>query len=152
MTLGVACFLRHVFSDCFNAEKSRLKEVRSRNKSAHRIIVGYLGAVYTSIVLGNHPVPPRQVGFVRLAVIRLEAPGLNFLLLKPAFKKASTTMIAFNLKEWQHHLTVPRQGKGNGWHASCTASTLSLTILRNDDVTNTTFFSLCLSFTAANKS
>ena len=57
MTLGVGCFLRHVFSDRFNAEKSRLKEVQSRNKSAHRIIVGYLGAVYTSIVLGNHPVP-----------------------------------------------------------------------------------------------
>ena len=35
-----------------------------------------------------------QVGFVRLAVIRLEALGLNFILLKPAFK-ASTTMIGF---------------------------------------------------------
>ena len=37
----------------------------------------------------------QSVGFVLLAVIRLEAPGLNFILLKPAFKKASTTMIAF---------------------------------------------------------
>ena len=36
-----------------------------------------------------------QVGFVRLAVIRLEAPELDFLLLKPGFKKARTTMIAF---------------------------------------------------------
>ena len=39
-----------------------------------------------------------QVGFVRIAVIRvirLEAPALDFLLLTPAFKKASTTMIAF---------------------------------------------------------
>ena len=37
----------------------------------------------------------QSVGFVLLAVIRLEAPGLNFILLKPAFMKASTTMIAF---------------------------------------------------------
>ena len=29
--------------------------------------------------------------------IRLEAPELDFLLLKPAFKKASTTMIAFSV-------------------------------------------------------
>ena len=36
----------------------------------------------------------RDQGFVHLAVIRLEAPGLNFILLKPAFK-ASTTMIGF---------------------------------------------------------
>ena len=36
-----------------------------------------------------------QVGFVRLAVTRLEAPELDFLLLKPGFKKARTTMIAF---------------------------------------------------------
>ena len=73
--------------------------------------MGYLGAGYTSIVLGNHPVPVKvqricllrlregvtkqklkkililpirkrkisQVGFVRLVVIRLEAPGLNVL-------------------------------------------------------------------------
>ena len=33
-----------------------------------------------------------------------------FFLLKPAFKKASTTMIAFGLKECSHHLMVPRQG------------------------------------------
>ena len=37
----------------------------------------------------------QSVGFVLLVVIRLEAPGLNFILLKPAFMKASTTMIAF---------------------------------------------------------
>ena len=30
--------------------------LRSRYKSAQRIIVGYVGALYTSIVLGNHPV------------------------------------------------------------------------------------------------
>ena len=50
MALGVA----------FPRQKSRLKEVRSRNKSAHQIIVGYVGAVYTSILLGNHPVPPKD--------------------------------------------------------------------------------------------
>ena len=85
-----------------------LEEVRSRNKSVHPIIVGYLGTVYTSIVLGNHPVSVKlerifllrvfvkvlqnrrvckqkisKVGFVRLAVIRLEALGLDFPLLKP---------------------------------------------------------------------
>ena len=37
--------------------KNRQKDVRSWNKSAHRIIVGYLGALYTATVLGNHPVP-----------------------------------------------------------------------------------------------
>ena len=36
-----------------------------------------------------------HVAFVRLAVIRLEAPELDLLLLKPAFKTARTTMIAF---------------------------------------------------------
>ena len=36
--------------------------------------------------------------------------GWIFFLLKPAFKKASTTMIAFGLKECPHHLMVPRQG------------------------------------------
>ena len=61
MTLGVARFLRHVFSDCFNAEKPA-KRGPKRNKSAHRIIVGYLGAVYTSIVLGSHPVPVKLRG------------------------------------------------------------------------------------------
>ena len=73
--------------------------------------------MYTAIVLGNHPVPVKlqriffeivrqgvakrkilvlpfrkqkisQVGFVHLASIRLEAPELDFFLLKPAFKKA----------------------------------------------------------------
>ena len=37
-----------------------------------------------------------------------------FFLLKPAFKKARTTMIAFGLRkkqiEYPHHLMVPRQG------------------------------------------
>ena len=116
-----ACLVRRL-----QRQKSRLKEVRSQNKFAHRIIVGYVGAGYTSIVLGNHPVPVKlqrifllrlregvtkqklkkisQVGFVRLVVIRLEAPGLNVLLLKTAFNKVSTAMIAFGLKECPHYL------------------------------------------------
>ena len=38
------------------------KKVRRRNKSAHRIIVRYVGALYTSIVVGNHffPVKPTK--------------------------------------------------------------------------------------------
>ena len=116
-----ACLIRRL-----QRQKSRLKEVRSQNKFAHRIIVGYVGAGYTSIVLGNHPVPVKlqrifllrlregvtkqklkkisQVGFVRLVVIRLEAPGLNVLLLKTAFNKVSTAMMAFGLKECPHYL------------------------------------------------
>ena len=116
-----ACLVRRL-----QRRKSWLKEVRSRNKFAHRIIVGYVGAGYTSIVLGNHPVPVKlqrifllrlregvtkqklkkisQVGFVRLVVIRLEAPGLNVLLLKTAFNKVSTAMIPFGLKECPHYL------------------------------------------------
>ena len=117
-----ACLLRRL-----QRRKSRLKEVRSQNKFVHRIFVGYLGAGYTSIALGNHPVPVKvqrilllrlregvtkrklkniltlpirkqkisQVGFVRLVVIRLEAPGLNVLLLKPAFNKASSDSFRF---------------------------------------------------------
>ena len=126
-----ACLVRRL-----QRQKSRLKEVRSQNKFAHRIIVGYVGAGYTSIVLGNHSVPVHlqrifllrlregvtkqklkkililpfrkqkisQVGFVRFVVIRLEAPGLNVLLLKPAFNKVSTAMIAFGLIECPHYL------------------------------------------------
>ena len=116
-----ACLIRRL-----QRRKRRLKEVRSQNKFAHRIIVGYVGAGYTSIVLGNHPVPVKlqrifllrlregvtkqklkkisQVGFVRFVVIRLEAPGLNVLLLTTAFNKVSTAMIAFGLKECPHYL------------------------------------------------
>ena len=116
-----ACLVRRL-----QRQKSRLKEVRSQNKFAHRIIAGYVGAGYTSIVLGNHPVPVKlqrifllrlregvtkqklkkisQVGFVRFVVIRLEAPGLNVLLLTTAFNKVSTAMIAFGLKECPHYL------------------------------------------------
>ena len=116
-----ACLVRRL-----QRRKSRLKEVRSQNKFAQRIIVGYVGAGYTSIVLGNHPVPVKlqrifllrlregvtkqklkkisQVGFVRFVVIRLEAPGLNVLLLTTAFNKVSTAMIAFGLKECPHYL------------------------------------------------
>ena len=42
-----------------------------------------------------------------------EAPGLNFLSLRPAFRKTSTTMIAFGLKECPHHLMFLRQGNAN---------------------------------------
>ena len=116
-----ACLIRRL-----QRQKCRLKQVRSQNKFAHRIIVGYVGAGYTSIVLGNHPVPVKlqrifllrlregvtkqklkkisQVGFVRFVVIRLEAPGLNVLLLTTAFNKVSTAMIAFGLKECPHYL------------------------------------------------
>ena len=102
-----ACLVRRL-----ERRKSRLKEVQNQNKFAHRIIVGYVCAGYTSIVImGNHPVPVKlqrifllrlcggatkqklknililpirqqkisQLGFVRLVVIRLEAPGLNVL-------------------------------------------------------------------------
>ena len=66
MTLGVACLLKHVFSDCFNAEKNQLKEVRSqnKNKSVHQFIAGYVGACYTSIVLGDHPVPVKLQSYL----------------------------------------------------------------------------------------
>ena len=59
-------------------------------------------------VLQNESIPFRkhisQVGFVRLVAIRLEAPGLDFLLLKATLKKASTMMIASGLKECAHHV------------------------------------------------
>ena len=58
-----ACLVRRL-----ERRKSRLKEVRSQNKFAHRIIVGYVGAGYTSIVLGNHPVP---VKLQRIFLLRL---------------------------------------------------------------------------------
>ena len=45
-------------------------------------------------ILPFHKQKISQVGFVCLAVVRLEARELDFLVLKPAFKKASTTMIA----------------------------------------------------------
>ena len=50
--------------------KSRL-EVRIRNKSVHPIIVGYLGAVYSSIVLGNHPVPVKLWKLRRIFLLRV---------------------------------------------------------------------------------
>ena len=58
-----ACLIRRL-----QRRKRRLKEVRSQNKFAHRIIVGYVGAGYTSIVLGNHPVP---VNLQRIFLLRL---------------------------------------------------------------------------------
>ena len=50
--------------------KSRL-EVRIRNKSVYPIIVGYLGAVYSSIVLGNHPVPVKLWKLRRIFLLRV---------------------------------------------------------------------------------
>ena len=80
-----------------------------------------------------------QVGFVRLAVIRLESPELDFLFIKPAFKKVSTTMIAFGFfktTECPHHLMVPRQGNTMAeTPASLIPSSWSLIILRNSDAT-----------------
>ena len=50
--------------------KSRLKEVRSQNKSAHRIIIGFVGAGYMSIVLGNHPIPVLKLKRIRFEGVR----------------------------------------------------------------------------------
>ena len=50
-------FVKACLLSLLQSRQSLLKEVRSQNKSAHRIIVGYVGAGYTSIVLGNHPIP-----------------------------------------------------------------------------------------------
>ena len=88
------------------SKKTGKKRSKSKIKSAHQIIVGYVGATYTLLVLSNYPVPVKlqgiffietktefkqilvlpfhkqnisPVGFVHLAVIRLEAPWLNFL-------------------------------------------------------------------------
>ena len=44
-----------------------------------------------------------RVGFVCLAVIRLEAPGLNFLLSKPAFTKGSMAIMAFEQMSTSPH-------------------------------------------------
>ena len=52
--------------------KSLLKEVRSQNKSAHLITVGYVGDGYTSIVLCNDPVPLK---LQRIFLLRLEGEG-----------------------------------------------------------------------------
>ena len=54
--------------------KSLLKEVRSRNKSVHRIIVGLVVSLYISIVLGIHPVPLKlqRIFFFRVFVKALQ--------------------------------------------------------------------------------
>ena len=98
MTLEVARFLRYVFSDCFNAEKSRLKEVRSRNKSAHRIIVGYLGAVYTSIVLGNHPVPPPASRVCSPCSNKVRSTWAKFSFIKTSFQESEHNDDSFRFK------------------------------------------------------
>ena len=64
-------------SQTASTPKSQLKEVRSRNKSAHRIIVGYLGAVYTSIVLGSHPVPVKLRGATENCFFFIESVRQN---------------------------------------------------------------------------
>ena len=56
-TRGVTCLLKACLVRLLQHGKSWLKEVRSQNKSAHRIIVGYVGAPHMSIVLSNLPVP-----------------------------------------------------------------------------------------------
>ena len=100
-----------------------------------------MGALYTAIVLGNHPVriklqriffesvrqgvtkrkilvlPFRkqkisQVGFVRLAVLRLEAPELDFFI-KASFQESEHDDDSFQFKkktECPHHLLVLQQG------------------------------------------
>ena len=50
-----------------------LKEVRSRNKSANRIIVGYLAAVYTN----NHPVPVKLPGTTENCFFFIESVRQN---------------------------------------------------------------------------
>ena len=52
--------LKHVFLDpplTASMPKKLAKRVLRPKKSAHLIIVGYVGALYTAVVLGNHPVP-----------------------------------------------------------------------------------------------
>ena len=60
-----ACLVR-----LLQRRKSRLKEVRSQNKSAHRIIVGCVGAPCTLIVLSNVPVPV-PIKLQRIFLLRL---------------------------------------------------------------------------------
>ena len=55
-----------------------------------------------------------QVGFVCIAVIRLEAPELDFFFIKASFQESAHDDDSFRfLKkpiEYPHHLMVPRQG------------------------------------------
>ena len=50
-----------------------------------------------------------QIGIVRLEVIRLEAPELDFLLLKPV-QESEYDYDSYKKTECLHHLMVPRQG------------------------------------------
>ena len=91
----MAClFSKHVLSDGFRERilLLRLSEGVTKQKLKKILTLTFRKQKFS------------QVGFVRLVVIRLEAPGLNVLSLKPAFNKASRAMIAFGLKECPHHL------------------------------------------------
>ena len=81
-----ACLVRRL-----QRRKSRLKEVRSQNKFAHRIIVGCVGAGYTSIVLGNHPVPVKlqRIFLLRLREVVTKQKLKNILILPIRKQKIS---------------------------------------------------------------
>ena len=76
-----------------------------------------------------------QIGIVRLEVIRLEAPELDFLLLKPV-QESEYDYDSYKKTECPHHLMVPRQGNAMAEiPASLIASTWSLIVLCNGDAT-----------------
>ena len=147
--------------------KKLAKRVPRPKKSAHLIIVGYVGALYTARVLGNHPIPVKLQriffesvceGVTKRKILvlpfrnrrsvnasRVCLPCINhvrstwagFFLLKPAFKKASPTMIAFSFKKKQDvRITSWFRGKVIQWlrcQLLSIASTWSLIILHNGD-------------------
>ena len=63
-------FVKACLPRLLQRRKSRLKDVRSQNKSAHRIIVGFVGARYMSIVLGNHPIPVLKLQRIQIEGVR----------------------------------------------------------------------------------
>ena len=63
-------FVKAYLPRLLQRRKSRLKDVRSQNKSAHRIIVGFVGARYMSIVLGNHPIPVLKLQRIQIEGVR----------------------------------------------------------------------------------
>ena len=127
-----------------------------------------MGALYTAIVLGNHPVriklqriffesvrqgvtkrkilvlPFRkqkisQVGFVRLAVLRLEAPELDFFI-KASFQESKHDDDSFQFKKKKQNVLITSWfcGKVMQWlrcQLLLIASTWSLIIPHNGDAT-----------------
>ena len=94
MTLGVACYLKHVFSDCFNAEKAdytrrgpKSKQIGSSDYCRISWYCLYVDSTGQSSrfrkARKNLFIESVRQSVVRLAVIRLEALGLDFPLLKP---------------------------------------------------------------------